>query len=81
MIGLGVQLFVVFIWPSDEVVDALVREMFTPVVINDQTMHVQSFDPVTKYEPQLSKAMHVMTSEFEIIFKIQAEQEESNAFT
>ena len=33
----------------------------------DHTIHVQSFDPVTTYEPQLSSAMHVITSKcFEI---------------
>lgn len=61
-IGLGVKLFVVFIWPSDDVAVKLVDGMFTPVVINDHTINVQSFDPVTKYEPQLSNAMQVMTS-------------------
>lgn len=51
-----------FIWPSEEVVGKLLEGMLKLVGINDQTMHVQSFDPVTRYEPQLSKATHVMTS-------------------
>lgn len=31
-------------------------------LFNDQRVQVQSRDPVTKYEPQLSKAMHVTIS-------------------
>lgn len=48
-----------FSWPLD------VEKLPTyDMLFIDQTMHVQSFEPVTRNEPQLSSARHVITSEW-----------------
>lgn len=48
---------------DNDVVDAV---LMLPL-LNDHIMHVQSFDPVTTYEPQLSSAIHVMMSKCFVI--------------
>lgn len=72
--GRGVRLFCVFVWLTAMawfkwlewfgVVGGLAEPVpaVAESLVNDHTMHVQSREPVTRYEPQLSSATHVMMS-------------------
>lgn len=70
--GHGVSVFVVSVWlwpapwpgPGVAVADCGFALL---LLFNDQTMQVQSFDPVTMYEPQLSNATQVITSKCRMI--------------